>query len=209
LRIEGSDDEGTIFEDCVVAGPRELSTSSSGGPHICDGTNGGANPSPGTVPTVQIDAASELRGFSYDAVWEASFDDFGISRIGASAANPTQFWGILVNGQFTPVGGCQFEVGTGDETLWAFDAFSKTSFLQVTPEYAVVEAGSGTVTVTVTDSLTENALEGVSFSGQVTDVNGSATIAVPVVSGCYQLKATSPDAIRSNAFYLTVVDSFA
>ncbi|KAI1203685.1 hypothetical protein F5X97DRAFT_283820 [Nemania serpens] len=203
LRIEGSDSEGTIFEDCVVAGPRDITTA-SGGTHLCDGTNDGANPSPGTAPTAQLDAAAQLAGFGYDGTYSASFEDYFITSIGASPQTDSEFWGILVDGQFTPVGGCQFEVANGDETLFAFDAFSKSAFLQVTPEYAVAEAGSGSVTVTVTDTLTGSPQAGVSFGGQVTDVDGHATVAVPPAVGCYELKATAPGALRSNAFYLTV-----
>ncbi|KAI3321321.1 hypothetical protein HD806DRAFT_205305 [Xylariaceae sp. AK1471] len=207
LRIEGNDDEGTIFEGCIVAGPRELSTL-SGGTHDCDGTNGGANPNPGTTPTNQLDAAAQLSSFSYDGTYSESFEDYFITSISASPQTSDDFWGILVNGQFTPTGGCQFEVGNGDETLFAFNAFNKVAFLKVTPEYAVAEVGSGTVTITVTDTISGNPQEGVSFGGQYTDVDGHATISVPDVSGCYKLKATNSDAVRSNAFYLTVVDSF-
>ncbi|KAI1190706.1 hypothetical protein F5B17DRAFT_427185 [Nemania serpens] len=211
LRIEGNDSEGTIFEDCIVAGPREITTP-SGGTHLCDGTNDGANTSPGTVPTAQLDAAahrSHRSGFAYDGTYQAQFEDYFITSIGDSPQTDTKFWGILVNGQFTPVGGCQFEVVNGDETLFAFDAFSKSAFLQVAPEYAVAEAGSGSVTVTVTDALTGIPQAGVSFAGQVTDVDGHATVAVPGAAGCYEFKATAPNALRSNAFYLTVVKTFA
>jgi len=211
LRIEGNDTEGTIFEGCIVAGPREITTA-SGGTHNCDGTNGGANADPGTVPTDQLDAASKLGeggSFSYDAVYYDSFDDFFITRIGASAQTADQFWGILVNGQFTPTGGCQFEVGTGDETLFAFDAFSKEALLRVTPGYAVAEAGSGSVTVTVTDTLAGDVVAGAGFGGAYTDAEGHATVSVPTAPGCYELKATKTGALRSNAFYLTVVDSFS
>ncbi|KAI1116631.1 hypothetical protein F5Y14DRAFT_50845 [Nemania sp. NC0429] len=208
LRIEGNDSEGTIFEDCVVAGPRDITTP-SGGTHLCDGTNGGANASPGTVPTAQLDAAAQFAGFAYDGTYSASFEDFFITSVGASPQTDSAFWGILVNGQLTPTGGCQFEVGSGDETLFAFDAFSKGAFLAVAPEYAVAEAGSGTVTVTVTDTLTGSPQAGVSFAGQVTDAYGHATVSVPTAPGCYEWKATAPNALRSNAFYLTVVKTFA
>jgi hypothetical protein len=207
LRIEGDDAEGTIFEGCIVAGPREVSTL-SGGTHNCDGTNGGANSNPGTTPTTQLDAAAQLSSFGYDGIYYASFEDYLITSIGSSSQTSDYFWGTLVNGQFTPTGGCQFEVGNGDETLFAFEASNTTAFLKVTPEYAVAEAGSGTVTVTVTDSTSGDPQEGVSFGDQYTDVDGHATITVPEVSGCYKLKATIPGAIRSNSFYLTVVDSF-
>ncbi|KAI0548699.1 hypothetical protein F4679DRAFT_310159 [Xylaria curta] len=206
LRIEGSD--GTIFEDCIVAGPREITTPSSGGAHICDGTNNGANSNPGTVPTVQLDAAAVLAGFDYDGDWYPTFEDFLITRIGSSAQTDIQFWGILVNGQYTPTGGCQFEVRTGDETLFAFDAFNKDVFLKVEPEYVVAEAGRGVVNVTITDAMTGELQAGVAFGGKATDAGGSVTLPVPDAMGCYRFKATRDGALRSNTFHLTVVSNF-
>ncbi|KAH8163950.1 hypothetical protein CIB48_g4295 [Xylaria polymorpha] len=209
LRIEGDDAEGTIFEDCIIAGPREITTPSSGGAHLCDGTNNGAHDTPGTVPTTQLDAAAAAAGFGYDGDWYADFDDLLITRVAASTQTDAQFWGVLVNGAYVPTGGCQFEVGTGDETLFAFDAFNKDAFLKVEPEFAVAEAGKGVVRVTVTDAVTGDAQAGVAFGGGVTDANGSVTIPIPHNPGCYRFKATRPGALRSNAFYLTVVHRFA
>ncbi|KAI1741469.1 hypothetical protein F4680DRAFT_415522 [Xylaria scruposa] len=206
LRIEGNDD--TIFEDCIVAGPREIIAPSSGGAHICDGTNNGANSDPGTVSTAQLDAAAALVGFDYDGDWYPAFEDFLITRVGSSAQTDTQFWGILVNGQYTPTGGCQFEVGTGDETLFAFDAFNKDVLLKVEPEYAVAQAGRGVVNVTVTDSMTGEPQTGVAFGGQVTDAGGCVTLRVPDATGCYRFKAMRDGALRSDTFYLTVVNMF-
>ena len=58
------------------------------------------------------------------------FDDFFITRIGTSAETSTQFWGLLLDFQFTPVGGCQQEVKAFQDILWAFDAFNKVFFLE-------------------------------------------------------------------------------
>ncbi|KAF2972636.1 hypothetical protein GQX73_g918 [Xylaria multiplex] len=207
LRIEGNDAEGTIFEACVVAGPREVTTQ-SGGTHKCDGTNARANHKPGTVPTVQLDAAAHHTGFSYDGTYDPAYEDYFITSISTSTQNSAQFWGILVNGQFTPAGGCQFEINGGDETLFAFDALSKDAFLKVMPDFAVAEAGNGNVTVTVTDSVTGGPQAGVQLGDVYTDVNGDATIPVPDEPGCYEFKGTRPGALRSNTFYLTVVGTF-
>jgi hypothetical protein len=130
LRIEGDDSEGTIFEGCIVSGPRSITTS-SGNTHLCDGTNNGANLTPGTTPSTQLDAAAALVGFTYDGTYDSQFQDFFITRIGQSRQTATQFWGLLRNEQFTPTGGCQEEVMQTDRTLWAFDAFSKSFFLKV------------------------------------------------------------------------------
>jgi hypothetical protein len=130
LRIEGNDSEGTIFEGCIVSGPRDITTP-SGGTHLCDGTNGGTNASPGTTPTTELDAAAVLTGFTYDGTYSTQFQDYFITKIGQSDQTSTQFWGLLRNEQFTPVGGCQQEVVQTDRTLWAFDAFNKNYFLKV------------------------------------------------------------------------------
>ncbi|KAI1325078.1 hypothetical protein F5Y16DRAFT_411665 [Xylariaceae sp. FL0255] len=207
FRIEGNDADGTIFEGCIVSEPQVITTP-SGGSHECDGTNNGANSSPGATATDQIASAGQLIGFGFDGTFDSDFDDFFITSIGNSMETSTEFWGLLQNGQFTPSGGCQTETTNTDVTLWAFNAFNAVYFLQVTPEYAVVEAGSGTITVTITDAQTNQPVPGSVLGGQTADSNGHVTITIPANQGCYQMKATQSDAIRSNAFYLTVVDSF-
>ena len=47
------------------------------------------------------------------------------------SANSTQFWGLVVNFQFSQTGGCTTRVNNGDEVLWVFDAFSKTHVLKL------------------------------------------------------------------------------
>ncbi|KXJ87258.1 hypothetical protein Micbo1qcDRAFT_167613 [Microdochium bolleyi] len=205
-RIEGNDAEGTIFEGCVVTRP-ETVTTPSGGTHLCDGTNNGANPQPGGTTTGAIVAGTRINGFDFDGTYSSSFQDFFITRIGSTAQTSTQFWGVLANYQFTPTGGCQFQLGTGDESLWAFDAFNKFAFLKVSPGYQVVRAGSeASVTVRVTDGMNNNRPVGLaSIAGVITDNNGNAQVPVPTRPGCYQYKAVRGDALRSNAFYLTVL----
>ena len=61
-----------------------------------------------------------------------SFSDFSVNaRRPATAANTTQFWGLVVNFQFSQTGGCTTRVNNGDEVLWVFDAFSKTHVLRL------------------------------------------------------------------------------
>jgi hypothetical protein len=131
FRIEGNDDEGTIFEGCIISGP-ETVTTPSGGSHLCDGTNNNANLSPGATLTTQINDASILFGdFSFDGTYSSQFQDFFITRIGQSSQTGSQFWGLLVDRVFTPAGGCQTQAEPGKEGLWAYDAFSKNAFLKV------------------------------------------------------------------------------
>lgn len=63
LRIEGS--AKTIFEGTVVTRGHNVTTA-SGGTHICDGTNNGANPTAGPTCTSALDNAAKLHGFTFD-----------------------------------------------------------------------------------------------------------------------------------------------
>lgn len=200
LRIEGA--TNTIYEAPILSGPRNVTTP-SGGTHKCDGTNLGANPAPGNTPTDALDAASKLAKFPFDGTYSTTFDDFFITSIGTSTQTSTQFWGLLVNYQFTEVGGCQQEVKAGDNVLWAFDAFSKTYFLKVTPDYLAVKQGSSR-TITVTDGTTGVAVQGAVIDGVTTDANGKATLTFPN-AGVFQYKATRDDSLRSNALRVAVV----
>lgn len=200
LRIEGPDK--TIYEAPIFSGPRKITTA-SGGTHHCDGTNDGANPTPGNTPTDALDAASKFAKFPFDGTFTDTFDDFFITSIGTSTQTATQFWGLLVNYQFTPVGGCQFEVKPGDDVLWAFDAFNKVSFLKVTPSEITTKKGQ-TQTVTVTDGSTGAPAQGALIDGVTTDANGKATLTFPK-RGVFEYKATRTDSLRSNALLVAVL----
>lgn len=199
LRIEGL--TNTIYEGPIFSGPRNITTA-SGGTHLCDGTNNNANPKPGNTPTAALDAASKLAKFPFDGTYSATFSDFFITSIGTSTQTSTQFWGLLVNYQFTPVGGCQAEVKPGDEVLWAFDAFNKNAFLKVEPRAITAKKGQ-TKTVTVTDGSTGTAVQGAVIDGVTTDANGKAVLTFPK-RGVFTYKATKADAIRSNALVVLV-----
>ena len=86
----------------------------------------------------------------------SDFDDFLITRIAQSEQTATEFWGLLLNFQFAPVGGCQQQVKLGDKVLWAFDAFDKTHFLSLA---GPVTTGAGKpATFTVTDGSSGDAV---------------------------------------------------
>lgn len=207
FRIEGGG-EGTVFEDCIVSGPRQITTP-SGGTHLCDSTNNGANSSPGANLITELDQASKQVGFTYDGTYSTQFDDFYIQSISATSATASQFWGILLDLQFTPAGGCETKTPNGPEGLWAFNAFSVNGFLKLSPGYQVVRAGdTASVTLTVTASDGEgntSPAAGASVNGQTSDANGNLQLTVPDTPGCYQFKAEKSGNIRSNAFYLTVL----
>jgi len=199
LRIEGLDK--TIFEGIVVTRGHNVTTV-SGGTHHCDGTNLGANPTPGATCTSALDTASKEAHFTFDGTFDTEFDDFFITRIGASAETSTQFWGLLLNFQFTPVGGCQQEVTTLQHILWAFDAFNKVFFLEASgPEVAVV--GKPAVYI-VTDGSTGVPIANAAIGGTVTNSEGKATITFKH-PGLQTLKAERSDSIRSNAVTTLVI----
>ncbi|KAH7024616.1 uncharacterized protein B0I36DRAFT_250514, partial [Microdochium trichocladiopsis] len=208
-RIEGNNNEGTLFEGCITSGPANITTP-SGGTHLCDGTNNNNNPAPGATLTTDIAAAGAQEGFDFDGTYSNQFQDFFIQRIGASAQTSNQFWGVMRDRVFTSAGGCQEQVIPGTEGLWAFDAFNANAFLRLSPAYQVVralETLSVTVTVTGTNGNggDDYPVGGATVGGQTSDANGSVQIPVPLTPGCYQYKALRSGAIRSNVFYLTVL----
>ena len=163
LRVEGA--TTTIFDGPVTTDGHAITTPSSGGPQICDGTNGGASTTPGPVATAALDDGARTYGFAWDATWNASFSDFLVSQVGGESATSTQFWGYLVNYTFPSVGGCQQKVNQGDEVLWVFDAFSKTGALKLSGP------GSATIGAPVTVQVTDGS-NGAPQAGAT--VNGSA-----------------------------------
>ncbi|MCJ1378986.1 hypothetical protein MMC17_002085 [Xylographa soralifera] len=199
LRIEGIN---TIYEAPIFSGPRNVTTP-SGGTHLCDGTNDGANPTPGNTCTDALDAASKLARFPFDGTYDAEFQDFFITSISTTTETATEFWGLLLNYQFTPVGGCQQEVQPGDHVLWAFNAFNAVYFLKAEPEVVAVLPGKSAV-VTVTDGMSGVPVAGAEFAGQLSNAEGQVTI-TGTKPGVNVYKATRSDSIRSNAVVVTVI----
>lgn len=198
LRVEGA--TSTIFEAPVLTTGHDITTE-SGGTHHCDGTNNGANPTPGPTATSALDDGSHIGGFTWDGTYWAEFDDFFITRIAGDAQTTTQFWGILLNGELTPVGGCQQAVRLGDEVLFAFDAFSKSHVLTLTGP-RVTRVGRPT-TYHVADAQTGAPIAGADVHGSTSDANGNATLTFSS-AGLVKVKADRADAIRSKAV-LTIV----
>lgn len=205
-RIEADGTQGTVWEGCIYSGPRSITTT-SGGTHQCGASQG-------TTITGQTDAASMLTGFTYDGSFSPSFNDYFITRIGSTAQNGNSYWGVLNNGVFTTSGGCQAQVRPGDSSLWQWDAFNLYGLLTITPQYAVVAAGSP-VSISVT-TRSPNGGGSSPFGGAMlsggggltSDANGNIAFTAPSAPGCYQYKAEGSGQGRSNAFYLNVVDGF-
>ncbi|HET9950070.1 MAG TPA: carboxypeptidase-like regulatory domain-containing protein [Longimicrobiales bacterium] len=197
LRIEGATQ--TLFEGPVTTDGKTL-TKDASGPHACDGTNGGANPTPGPTMTSALDDGAIGNGFTWDGTW-FSFGDFGIDRIGPDAATSSQFWGYALNFAQVQVGGCQQQVKNGDQVLFAYDFFSKTHLLRLSgPAKAAV---GEPLTVHVVDGQDGSPVPGAQVGGAATNSAGDATLSFPS-PGTQTLKAEAPSSVRSNALAVCV-----
>lgn len=139
VRIEGK--TGTIFDRVVETDGGLIRSASDTVDRTCDGTNLDANPTPGPTPTAASVDAMKIIGQDFDAQWYDLYDDYFLTRWGTDTEDNGNgwWWGILVNEEFTPVGGCQFRIQEGDEVLWVFDAFSGRPMLTLEgPTTAVV-----------------------------------------------------------------------
>jgi Carboxypeptidase regulatory-like domain len=198
LRIEGA--TRTIYEGTIRTEGHEVTTQ-SGGTHECNGTNFGTNPEPGPTPTAALDSAAAKDGFTWDGNWYEGFDDFEVTRIAETEQTETEYWGTLVNYQFTSVGSCQQEVKPGEEVLWAFNAFEAEHFLKLK------KGKHGAGSVRVTDGSTGEPIEGATVGplnngpGVTTNARGEAmlTFSEP---GKYRVKASRPGSIRSNSIVI-------
>ncbi|MDQ8045440.1 MAG: choice-of-anchor D domain-containing protein [Solirubrobacteraceae bacterium] len=152
VRIEGV--SRTVFDGLVRTDARTVKAESDTVARTCDGTNNGANPTPGPTATGAAVSATDLLEAGFDGDWYDGFDDYFVKAFADEVQNPDPFYyfGVLVNGDFTPVGGCQFRVAAGDQVLWANDAFNGRPFLNVTKPttdavvgkpFAVQVAGAG------------------------------------------------------------------
>ncbi|CAE6480634.1 hypothetical protein ACGC1H_003516 [Rhizoctonia solani] len=201
VRIEGL--ATTVFEGSVVTNGRDVKTA-SGGSHHCDGTNNGQNPVPGATCTSALADVAALSGvITWDGTWDANFDDFFVTRIAGSLQTSTQFWGLLLNWQFSPVGGCQQQVLSGDTILWAFDAFNKTYFLKLDgPTTAKVGVP---IQVLVTDGSTGVRISGATIAGYPSSSDNNGNLMLTFTSaGKKKLKAQRSDSLRSNALTVQV-----
>ncbi|MBA2420560.1 MAG: fibronectin type III domain-containing protein [Thermoleophilaceae bacterium] len=191
LRVEGK--SSTFYEKSVTTEGHDVTTQ-SGGTHKCDGTNGGANPSPGATSTATLDDGAKTGGYTFDATYSSGFEDFFVNRIGPDSNSSSEFWGHFQNFELSQVGGCQQRVTTGDEVLWTYDAFSKAFALDLDGPGAV-RAGQA-FSVRATNGATGAPLSGASVGGRPTGADGRATLSYSK-PGIYRLKATRADSVRS------------
>ena len=198
VRIEGP--SKTIFEGPVTPAFQTVDGHDGKGPQKCDGTNGGANPTPGPTATGVMDTAVRGSGRSWQGDFSSSFQDFVVNRIGPTAATSTQFWGVAVDGKSLEVGGCQAIVKPGQEVLWAFDSFGKKLLHASGPH--TVHVGKA-VSVKVIDTDKGKPVGGAKIGGATTNANGIAKLRF-THKGTRRLKATAPKSIRSNALVVKV-----
>lgn len=123
--------------------------------HSCDGINelDPGNTGPGPTPTAAgTDATEEIgEAQTMGGQWYPGFDDYFVKQWGAEAENAEadgRSWGVLVNNVFTNVGGCQYELSTGDEVLWSYNAFEFRPFLALFATGASYTGGERPLTAT-------------------------------------------------------------
>ena len=197
LRVEGS--SSTPFEGPITTDAKTIDNSGSG-PQPCDGTNGGANPTPGPTATGALDDASLTGALTWAGSWDPTYEDFFVTRIG-SDDTPSDFsttWGLFINWILAPQGGCHMQVHQGDDVLWAFSKYG-APLLQLTAPARAATGEAFDVTVQQNDGNgNRTAAAGASVAGATTDANGHAGVSFPD-AGQHTLKATRGDAVRSNA----------
>lgn len=197
LRVEGQSQ--TLYEAPVTTDGHDITKDASGA-HPCDGTNGGANPSPGPTMTSALDDAF---GSGWAGTWFDGFEDFGIDAIGGEANDfgAGAFWGYALDFAPTSVGGCQQQVSAGQEVLYAYDFFSKSFLLRLSGPASAKEGED--FTVTVTDGTCGCAISGATVGGATTDANGQAVLRFQS-AGNVTLKAERADSVRSNALTVEI-----
>ena len=169
VRIEGP--SKTIFEGPVTPAFQTVDGNDGKGPQKCDGTNGGANPTPGPTATSVMDTAVRGAGRSWQGDFNASFQDFVVNRIGPTSSTSSQFWNVAVNGKSLEVGGCQAIVKPGQEVLWAFDSFNKKLRHASGPKQ--VRVGK-VASVKVIDTEKDAPVAGATIGGANTNAGGVA-----------------------------------
>jgi hypothetical protein len=215
VRIEGR--SGTLFEGPILTEGHEIEASSDTQERLCDGVNPNdpGNTTPGPTPTAASVDAMSLIGETFDGRWYGgSLDDYFITRWGPDAQNAAkgEYWGILVNNVFTSVGGCQYELGAGNEVLWAYNAFASRPFLALFPVAAGYTSGARPLTATPElGKLFE--VEVVDYSDQQeakpaadparagsSPYKGAAVSPVQTsAKGFEQVQTASPETVKTNA----------
>lgn len=188
VRIEGKD--RTLFEGPILSEGHDVRAASDPEPRPCDGTNNGAHAEPSATPTAASVDAMAILGEDFDGEWYAGYDDYFITRWGPDPEGGGAFWGILVNGSFTPLGGCQFASQAGDEVLWAFDAFGSRPFLRLA---AAADPSPAPGPALATASVEQGESLALSVKSYTGAMDGAAESIQPVAGALVAPVATDPD----------------
>jgi hypothetical protein len=199
LRVEGATQ--TIFEGPVITDVHQVKTPSDTQARTCDGSSIGAPSAPTAIGA--LDDAARVGSFSWDALWDASFNDYyPFLRIGPDTIDSsTHYLAFYLNWAFADTGGCGQHVNPGDDVVFAYEDFEASPLLRL--------SGPGTATTgenvkfSVVDGLTSAPQAGVTVGGATTGTDGTATLSF-AQRGIYRLKADKPGAIRSNTVVLCV-----
>jgi hypothetical protein len=213
VRIEGKTE--TLFEGPIWTEGHDVQASSDTEERTCDATNNHQHKTPAPTPTAASVDAMGMIGETFDGQWYGgSLDDYFITRWGPDEQDVAEgaYWGILVNNVFTNVGGCQYELGAGDEVLWVYDAFGGKPFLALLPVDG--DYTSGTRPLTATAELGKPfQVEVIDYADEKEDVPplspervGSSPFEGADVSpvstsakGFEALEVTSPETVKTNA----------
>jgi hypothetical protein len=209
VRVEGAD--RTIFEGVVTTDARSITMgpgpafggSYAGGTHVCSGlnnANAGGYSGPGGNATTALDDAARTGGFSWYGPFDGAQDDFFVATIGGEGTLNGPYWDVRTNYVSNPRGGCQVELATGDEVLYAIDGFNKAHALKLTGPATAVPGVP--FPVTVSDGQTRELISGATVGGATTS-GGTAWLQLDT-PGTHRLKATEPGSVRSNALDVCV-----
>ena len=150
--------------------------------------------------TGAMDDGITSTGQTWDGSWSAGFSDFSINRIGPDTVpqDYSSYWGYLLNGVSTQIGGCQQQVQQGDNVLFVFAPFG-TPLLELAAPSRAATGESFQVTVQENDGNgARKPAAGAYVEGQTTDSNGHATLSFGD-AGDHRFKALRNGAVRSNA----------
>lgn len=194
VRIEGV--RTTLFEGKITTDAHPVDSGDGSGAHKCDGTNGGANPTPGPTLLGAFDTAVHRAGVTWEGDYFADFEDFGINRVGPDSSDTknNRYWGQVLNFKDTQVGGCQQRIVGGDQVLVAFNSFGHPKLKLTAPKQATVNKP---VQLTVVDGETGKPFAGALVRDELTDAQGHVSVAFRS-AGLRRFKARAKDAIRSN-----------
>jgi hypothetical protein len=148
VRIEGRTE--TLFEGPILTEGHDIEASSDIQERSCNGINPNdpQNVTPASTPTAASVDAMSLIGETFDGRWYPGYDDYFITRWGPDSEAEGVSWGVLVNNVYTSVGGCQYQLSTGAEVLWVYDAFASRPLLALLPAAAGYTSGARPLTAT-------------------------------------------------------------